>query len=246
MAKGGATGAGGAGEGLIVDAGNDGVRSQGLVAWYPCEQASGTALPDQSGNNNHATLVSDGTTSSAGYHFVAGKVGSALALSAASHAYATLPAGILAGSSEATIATWIYINSNSNWQRVWHFGKDDKAYMALATTNAKTGVLRFAISVDGNTHDEVIDGQAALPTGVWKHIAVVLGPAGGTLYLDGVQVGENPSMKLRPADLGSTPNNYIGHSPYPQDPATDGNIDEFRIYDRALSPQEIRALFSGS
>ena len=227
-----------------IDAG--GGLTQGLVAYYPCESASGALLPDQSGNGNAATLVT-GTGGGPGYSFAAGKVNNALDLAAASQGYATLPAGLLATACEATVATWVYVNSSVGWQRIFDFGKDSNVYMFLTPLNTSTHVIRFGISISGNGsgHEQNIDGQAELATGVWKHVAVVLGPSGGILYVNGTQVGANAAMTLRPADLGNTPNNWIGRSQF-RDPSFDGNIDELRIYDRALSPTEIQALASGS
>ncbi len=229
--------------------------TQGLVAYYPCESASGTSLPDQSGNNKPATLVT-GTGGTAGYSFVAGKVNNALALAKASQGYATLPVGILAGACEMTVATWVYLNTNnttaSDWQRIWDFGTSStRGYMFVAaSTNlaAASNAVRFAISASNNAAgaEQTVDGLAPLPTLAWHHVAVVLGSTGAVLYLDGVQVGANAAVTLRPADLGNTPNNYIGRSQYSADPYLDGNIDEFRVYNRALSLAEIQALASGS
>ena len=227
-----------------VDAGTGGTLSQGLIAWYACEQASGTTtLPDQSGNNN-ATLGSNGTGGASGYSFSTGKVNNALTLNGASKGYVALPAGILADACEATVATWVYLNSNPNWQRVWDFGKDEKVYMFL-TTNSYTHLLRFAITLGGNTEEHGLTAGSTLPLNEWKHVAVVLGPSGGILYVDGQPVATDPDLALRPADLGSTPNNYIGRSQFSADPYLDGRIDEFRVYDRALSPLEIQALYAG-
>jgi hypothetical protein len=49
-----------------IDAGTDAGLSQGLVAYYACDQATGATLPDLSGNNNNATLVT-GTGGTGGY-----------------------------------------------------------------------------------------------------------------------------------------------------------------------------------
>jgi hypothetical protein len=252
---GGTTGTGGSGSGgttspvcsgqAATDAGAGGL-TVGLVAYYPCESATGTTLPDQSGNGKDGILVT-GTGGTAGYSFGTGKVGNALDFVVASKGYAKLPAGLLANTCEATVATWVYVNNNVNWQRIFDFGKDQTVYMFLATTNGTTSKLRFAISISGNgAGEQVMDGQAALPTAAWHHVAVVLGPSGGILYLDGAQVGANPTMTLRPADLANPPNYYIGKSQFTADPTLDGNVDEFRIYNRALSPTEIQALASGS
>ena len=47
-------------------------------------------------------------------------------------------------------------------------------------------------------------------------------------------------MTLNPSSLGSTANNYLGKSQYP-DPYLNGSIDEFRIYNVGLSAAEIAA-----
>jgi len=229
---------------LGIDTGTDAGLSQGLVASYSCDQATGATLPDLSGNNN-ATLVT-GTGGTGGYSFAAGKVGKALELTAANEGYAALPAGILANACEASIAAWVNIKTQVNYQRVWDFGWDSTVYMYLTTGDA-IRMPRFGISIAGNgSHEFGIDGQATLPVDEWHHLAVVLGPSGVVLYVDGQQAGADASITLRPADLGSTPNNFIGRSQFSADAYLDGAIDEFRVYDRALSPREIQTLASGS
>jgi hypothetical protein len=115
------------------------------------------------------------------------------------------------------------------------------------TTSDAAGLPRFGISIAGNGNNEFgIDGKTALPVDEWHHLAVVLGLSGVVLYVDGQPAGTDASITLRPADLGSTPNNYIGRSQFSADAYLDGDIDEFRVYARALSPQEILALASGS
>ena len=80
--------------------------------------------------------------------------------------------------------------------------------------------------------------------GVYSYIAVTLGSAGGTLYIDGVPVAVNAAVALRPSDLGATTNNWIGRSSFAPDPYFTGQMDELRIWTRALSDAEIAALFA--
>ena len=165
----------------------------------------------------------------------------------ANKGYVALPAGLLADACEVTIATWVYINSNDNaWTRIWDFGQDTNAYMFLTPITNYSQFAKFAITVSGRTQEQAIEAQSAVPALQWTHVAVVLGPSGGTLYFDGAAVGTSPTLTLRPADLGSTVNSYIGRSQFSDDPYLDGRIDEFRIYSRALSPDEIRTLANGS
>ena len=68
---------------------------------------------------------------------------------------------------------------------------------------------------------------------------------GGHLYVDGAEVGKNTSLTLSPRSLGATTNNWIGRSQFDilsGDPYLDGMIDDFYIYDRALSTAEILVL----
>ena len=155
--------------------------AESLIAWYPCESASGaseTLLPDATLCGNDGTLMT-GTGGGAGYSFATGKVGNALDLVLAKEGYVTLPAGLLAEACEATIATWVYINSNVNaWTRIWDFGQGTNAYMFLTPITNTDNVARFGISLNGNTHEEIIKAQTEVPTLKWTHIAVVLGTPG--------------------------------------------------------------------
>ena len=234
---------GSCGNRVTLDA--SGGLTEGLVAWYRCESGtgtSGTVLPDSSGHGNDATLHA-GAGTSPGHSFSAGEVGNALNLIEANKGYVTMPAGLLANACEATIATWVYVNSDSNsWSRIWDFGNDTNSYMFLTRITNTDELARFGITNTGGSHEELIIGQTPVPYRKWTHVAVVLGPSGGILYFDGEVFGTNRAMVLRPADLGSTANNYIGRSQYSVDPYFNGSVDEFRVYTRALSADEIRAL----
>jgi hypothetical protein len=237
---GGATATGGSGAGGT--GGAAGAPSDGLVAYYACDQTAGPTLLDLSGNQRNAALVT-GTGGSTGYSFGAGKVQGALFLVKNSQGYASIPAGLLDGATEMTIATWVYINSATDWQRVWDFGTDTSKYMFLSPRSGSTHHLRFGITVSGNVNEQGLNDSAELPVATWKHVAVVLGTGGGFLYVDGVLTASSTGLSLRPADLGATTNAYIGKSQFP-DPSLDGNIDDFRVYNRALSADEVRALYN--
>jgi hypothetical protein len=65
----------------------------------------------------------------------------------------------------------------------------------------------------------------------------------GTMYIDATVAGTNTAMTLRPSSVGATPNNWIGRSAYTTDPYLAGLVDDFRIYNRALSASEITTLY---
>ena len=103
--------------------------------------------------------------------------------------------------------------------------------------------MRFAITTGGSGAEQRITTTAPLVAGVWKHVAVTLQGTTCILYLDGVEVGRNNSMTLKPSSLGSTTNNFLGKSQY-ADPYLNGLLDNFRIYNRALTANEITALYA--
>jgi hypothetical protein len=213
------------------------------IVHYTCDQTTGPALTDSSGYGHDANLT--GT-----YAFADGKVGSALTLTAdngltggSAPGFASLPAGLLATASEMTVATWVYLNTNPLWSRIFDFGKNTTSYMFLSPNGGNQ--LVFAISTGGNGKEQKLTVDTPLPTGKWTHVAVVIGSTGGHLYLDGAEVAANTRMTLTPSSLGSTPNNWIGKSQFAVldgDPYLDGMIDDFYVYDRALGAAEILAL----
>jgi hypothetical protein len=214
--------------------------------YYKCESATGTTLEDSSGKGNNGTLVG-GT---AGYTFPSGKVGKALALAKAGSGYLSVPPAVFANATDLTIATWVNVTTSQNWQRVFDVGVNAKLanntstgtkYMNFVPKNDGTN-LTFAISKDGYGSEQLLT-STALATGTWKHVVVVLGSGQGILYVDGAAVSTSGTLSLRPADLGAIDYAYLGKSQFTSDPYFDGQIDEFRVYGRALSAAEIQSLY---
>jgi len=124
--------------------------------------------------------------------------------------------------------------------RIFDFGTDTTSNMFLTPDNG-SGTIRFAITTGGNSSEQQIDGTGSVSTGSWQHTAVTKSGTTGILYINGVEVGRNSNMTINPADLGNTVNNYIGRSQY-SDPYLDGTMDDFLVYNRALSISEITSL----
>ncbi|MEO8616839.1 MAG: LamG-like jellyroll fold domain-containing protein [Luteolibacter sp.] len=196
------------------------------------DETSGTMAADSSGHGWHGTLVN-------GAAWAAGKYNNAVSLSGSAHG--TLPAGVVSTLGDFTISTWVKLNSVSNWTRIFDFGSGTGTYMYLTPQNGSTGKIGYAILTRGGSEQQ-ISGGSPLQTGTWTHVAVTLSGSTGTLYVNGVSVGTNPSMTAKPSALAGTPQNYIGRSQFSADPYLDGAVDEFRIYNRALSLAEIQSL----
>ncbi|MFO0790996.1 MAG: LamG-like jellyroll fold domain-containing protein [Pirellulales bacterium] len=202
------------------------------LAWYRADSTSGTSLVDASGNGKTGTLT--GTTG-----WSAGVGGNSLALNGGR---ANLPAGVVSGLNDFTIATWFKINTLSAWSRVFDFGTSTSVNMFLTPqANGAGGPLRFAITTGGGGGEQRIDGPT-LAAGQWYHVAVTLAGDMATMYVDGVPVATYAGMTTHPAALGNTTRNWLGDSQYSSDPSFVGLVDDFRIYSAALPEQQIRQL----
>jgi hypothetical protein len=65
------------------------------------------------------------------------------------------------------------------------------------------------------------------------------------LYLDGEEVGRTSAVTITPSDLGNTTNNWLGQSEFEADAHYKGSLDDFRIYNYALSQAEIARAMRG-
>jgi len=174
---------------------------------------------------------------------VPGRFGNGLRLNGPSNAqYVNLPQEAISQLTDFTIATWVNLASTQNWTRVFDFGHNTTVNMFLTPRAGVTGnIPRFAITVGGSGQEQQINGNAALPTNQWVHLAVTLSGTTGNLYVNGQRAGTNPNMTLNPTHLGNPGNRWIGRSQY-NDPLLNATVDEFHIFDRALSQAEIQSL----
>jgi hypothetical protein len=200
-----------------------------FIANYTFEQNTN----DVSGKNRHASAVN-------GPAYVTGKTGLAISLDGTDD-HLTLPAGIVSTATDMTIATWVKLDAASTWSRIFDFGSGTTLNMFL-TPRSGIGTLRFSMTKGGV--DQIVDTDP-LPTGEWVHVAVRLSGDQGSLYVNGELAGTNNNMTMDPKDFGNTTINYIGRSQWP-DPYLDGSIDEFRIYNYALSELDIKKLYDST
>ena len=190
------------------------------------------SLFDTTRQGNHAALY--GTAA-----WEAGKEGDALALSGTDN-FVQLPYTV-ATHNELTVACWAYWRGGSNWQRLWDFGTGTNQYLFF--TPKSDGGMRFAIKNGGG--EQQISVSQSLPQNTWVHIAVTLGTDGAKLYINGELKGTNASVSIRPSDIRPV-FNYIGRSQFTADPYFKGSVDDFRIYNHALTLEEVKSIADGT
>lgn len=206
---------------IILKVGGD------LVAYYPFDNYS----TDHSGYGRRPSTY--GTVS-----YSEGKYEQAISLNG-TNTYINAPEGILNSLNDITIMAWVYDTEVRSNSRIFDFGTGTDAYMFLTPKSGATGYPRFAIKNGGSEYLINSMTQTLFPKNEWTHIAVTLDNNYGRMYINGVQVGSNTNLSVKPSDLISSANNYLGRSQFSSDPYFKGLIDEFRIYRKALSAKEI-------
>ncbi|MCJ7655895.1 MAG: hypothetical protein MUO97_11485 [Dehalococcoidia bacterium] len=205
-----------------------------LVGWWKFDESTA----DSSGNGNNGIAYG-------GPQWFAGQVGGALDFDGLDD-YVDLPIGSLINSlTNSTFAIWAnFSGTGGAWQRLWDFGTGTNVYMFLSPRTGGAGPMRFVITTNSNAPgaESIIDAPSTLASG-WHHVAVVINGASRNmqLLLDGDVIASGLTQTL-PADLGLTNQNWLGRSQWSGDAYYSGSLDDFRIYNRALTVDEVERL----
>lgn len=143
---------------------------------------------------------------------------------------------------EATIALWFKCTGTAADQALWSMGDGRSKTMRLTVNEAGSGGLRFFIS-NGINSFTLRGPAAALNT--WNHAAVVFSGSTCTFYLNGASVARNDAMTLFPESLNAPlmeNANYMGRDDAGN--SFKGSIDEFRVFNKGMTPSEVAALFN--
>jgi fibronectin type 3 domain-containing protein len=187
------------------------------------------------GNTLDSTVNLNHSASYGGITYSTGKVGSNALTLNGSTAFLQLPTNV-ANLNELTIATWVYWNGITTGQRIFDFGSSSNEYMYLSP-RVTLGGMRFGIKNNG-TEQQL--NTTVMPTNKWSHVAVTMNATGVSLYVNGVLATTSSSITIRPTDFKPCLN-YIGRSQSTY-PLFYGMIDDFRIYNYALSANEVADL----
>ena len=200
--------------------------SNGLVAAYSFDDGSGEMLTDVSGNNNHGII-------SGAVWTTIGRFGTALFFNGISDWVTIDDAPSLDLTTGMTLEAWVYpIAPAPNWSTV--LLKEQPAALVYAlyagSPANRPGVYYFTAFEQG------VNGPTELPANTWSHLAATNDGMMLRLYVNGDEVAsEEISGSLVYSDgvlrLGG--NSVWGEFFY-------GQIDEVRIYNRALTGAEIQ------
>lgn len=170
--------------------------------------------------------------------------------------YLKLPAGLLNGVNDQTgitISTWVYLKKGrSVWERIFDFGHSAAGPYVFLTRN-----LRGVCFLE---EDLVVDAGKTYASGEWMHVAIsisgteegTLSNAGPVIYVNGElvadgsisQTSSGTYKKLRQwfetfSNESHYSQNYLGRSQHAADPDFEGSLTDFRVYQAALSQDDV-------
>jgi len=196
----------------------------GLIAAYGFNEASGTTVTDSSGNNLTGTISGATRTT-------VSRSGQALSFDGVNDWVTVNDAAVL-DVTRVTIEAWVRPTTLSGWRSVvMKESPTGLAYALYAYDNAPRPAGYVSI---GGIDREVL-GTAAPALNAWTHLAITYDGANMRIYVNGVQAASraqtgNIAVTASPLRIG-------GNGPWGEYFA--GQIDDVRIYNRALTAAEI-------
>ncbi|MFF5181799.1 immunoglobulin-like domain-containing protein [Micromonospora sp. NPDC000316] len=223
--------------------------SEGLVHRFALDETSGTTLANSgsAGSTANATLVNPqkATLTGDGVRFNPDSYESAL-----DGAYVALPNNLTAGMSNLTIDYGVWIDpANVGEHQMWSLGA--KSGSCDADTGAQGSIFasntqRFRVAVGSANLQQ---NRVRMTEGAWTHVTYTqsLNSNGtswtGRLYLDGVLHATSTNLTTPPSvNAAGTNCNFLARSQTSGHYSFRGTIRDFRVYDRAVSPDETLAL----
>ncbi|MHC4533434.1 MAG: LamG-like jellyroll fold domain-containing protein [Planctomycetota bacterium] len=209
--------------GLVLTRAADGAPPR-LIGWWRFDGDT----RDYSGLGNDGIAVGSPT-------FVPGKVGSeAIELNGISDYVVIDAVADDIKSNHITLSAWLKTSSDSNteWFSCNTAGRDDVIKFCIQSTKAAfriEGVYAFSTTV-------VNDGQ-------WHFMTLVLDGITGYVYVDGVEENSHGAdVTFSADDLWSIGQEWDSGGPGAH---LAGTVDDARIYDRALTAEEVRKVMMG-
>ena len=221
-----------------------------MTAWWPLDETSGTTAKDLAGVPNNGTHVNGPTPTP-------GKVAGALRFDGVDdHVRVPDHAELNVGTGNFTLDAWVRTTASSGVVVLVdkRSGPTPLGY-SLFLANGRLG-FQMANGVGSSTCAPTptpgvacVNYVATAPNvadGQWHHVAAVVDRANATsgvrLYVDGVQVFAGAPLT---GNLDNTSDLYLGmRTPAQQGGGFfPGDLDEVELFKRALTPQEIQAIF---
>ena len=177
----------------------------------------------------------------ANYSFTNNRFNKPLSAISLNTGYLNIPASDFFGTGKFTIMAWVKVRNYNRWSRLVDFGLSglgsyDNIGVALSYIN--TGKPRLSMRIGATSALSILPAAQTLLLETWEHLACTFEFPNAFTYIDGSMVINATSSG--PITTEIRDRNYLGRSwNYPSDFDADADIDDLKIFNRALSKQEI-------
>ena len=138
---------------------------------------------------------------------------------------------------QLTVSMWIRPMASAAWQRLFDFGHDSSHYIYLTTSTGTTSRL----AMKAGTNEQTIDFQR-FTVGKWHHVVVTLAPGTAAVYVNGKAVAQREEIPFGISDIVPIIN-YFGRSQASSSTYFQGNLEDVRLYNYALTADEVSQLY---
>ncbi len=142
--------------------------------------------------------------------------------------------------SSFTVLGWINAGQARKYARVFDCGNGSPGQNVLFYYSNPTTLIPGAyFFYDDGTYNYYLNtNPTALNVNKWQHLALVLDVSVAYIYIDGIQKASRSSLSLPKNEVRSKC--FIGKSNwYMNDDLANADFDEIKIFNRALTQQEI-------
>lgn len=155
--------------------------------------------------------------------------------------YCQVPPRLYFDGGQFTISAWVNVQTVEKWSRLIDFSNGAfTENILIALSQDTTGVPDTEIYYNYPNTSFIVNsltGQMPLGTSQWRYIASVYNQTHLFLYIDG-NVNNMRTANVYPKNLTRT-FCYIGKSNWASDSLANAYFDDIKIYNRALSQNEI-------
>jgi hypothetical protein len=205
-----------------------------LVIYYSYDNFA-DVVPDESGKGHDGTVVGDVTPDAGGQRGGAARFANGGYLDLDGPNFPTSDAPV----DGISICTWMKLEDTGGHHEIFNARASDTTWLTHPEPRSDGQVRWLVRSYGATTIMEVRAGQWV--AGEWVHFAGIYSNADGmgTLYLNGEKAGETPGTGQIAGDWGMGAR--VGKTIDDARPFT-GLMDDFCIYKRALSQDEVRGV----
>ncbi len=231
---------------ILINLGETQDITNGLVAYY---SFCGCNVNDHSGNENHGNLVGnplciDGINGE-GFQFNTSSGNNGCGQ--AGGEYIEIPTLGAIWQDGMSICAWVQYENIANYERIIDMGNGSGDQGGLPVWFGREGnsdnlALESWVSSDGSNRTKGrLTAVNAITNGEIEFYVATISGNIMRIYVNGVMVAEKAGNSVANVERR---NNFIGRSNWCQnDPDFKGFMDEVRLYNRALTPDEVALMF---